>query len=145
MIPFLPSPQAILAGLVSLLLAFGGGYWKGHRDADQSARVDALEKQAERWEAANAALTAAKDEAVRQADAARLIAKRSADRERDALVLAETRQGMLDDYLRLLDEAAAKDGARADLCALTDDDARRLRGIVEGAPGRRPDGAASPP
>lgn len=144
MIPFLPSPQTILAGLVSLLLTFGGGYWKGHRDADQSARVEALEEQAKRWEETTAVLVAAKNEALRQADAARSIAKRAADRERDALVLAETRQGQLDDYLRALADADAK-GGNADRCALTDDDARRLRGIAEGAADRHPGGAPSSP
>jgi hypothetical protein len=71
------NPWLILAVLLGLIAAAGGGYWKGHRDADKSAEISSLKSAIasrdlvieEREREAKAAARIAYDANTRAADA----------------------------------------------------------------------------
>jgi len=66
----LANPWVIIVALIASLALFGGGYWKGHHDADQSAQVDSLTASVQRRDATIKALREAKIKA--EVEAARL-------------------------------------------------------------------------
>lgn len=113
----IPNPWLILVAVLAFAGAGVGGYAKGRHDADQTALVKSLAK-----ELANA--KAQSDEWLRQATALQHQAQLAADRQRAAEADAANTRTLVDDF-------AAKFAGRAPgACALSDDDARRLRDIA---------------
>ena len=77
------NPWLILGALVASLALFGGGYWKGHHDADQSATVaeqaDRINRQAATIEAERKARQAAERKADKLAATGEKYQKELAD------------------------------------------------------------------
>ncbi len=122
------NPWVILGVLLAILAAAGGGYVKGHRDADRSAEIEQLKRD-------KIQLKAQALEYQRQAAASNLIAKEAAERQKAAEADVADRQAEIEDYARIVD--SQKDCS----CSFSADDVERLRRI--GASPRR--GAANPP
>jgi hypothetical protein len=114
------NPWVILAVVLGLLGAFGGGYWRGYRSADKSAE---LEIQA----AAIQSLQATLAEQRRQAGAAQLIAEAANARQAEAEKRADDIAAEIDEYVRRLKEQAPAKGCD---CGLNAVDVERLRHIA---------------
>lgn len=127
MLGLIPLPYRILA-VVAFWLATGAvGYRRGYVAADRSATIAAMAKEM-------ASVQAERDEWLRQATAARDVAKAAAERQAQAEAAKATMQTELDDYAKAL--ANLPDCG----CGWNDDDLRRLR---PAAP-RRSDAPRSP-
>lgn len=123
------NPYAILGVVLAVLAAAGGGYLKGHRDADRSAEVRSLRED-------RATLQAQADELRRQAKAAQAIADEASERQRAAEKIVADRTAEIDDYVRRLEQSP-----QGCDCSLSVDDVERLRHI--GTPRASP--TAHPP
>ncbi|MHB2169976.1 hypothetical protein [Alsobacter sp. R-9] len=127
MISLIPFPYKA-AAVLALLAGFCGASWlHGYRTADRSAQI---EVQA----AAIKSLEAARDEYRRQAEAARSIAQKAAEREQEADAESDRLRDEIARYVR--DREQSPPPAE---CRLSDDDARRLRDLgsaASSAPGR---------
>jgi outer membrane murein-binding lipoprotein Lpp len=126
------NPWVILAVVLGLLGAFGGGYWRGHRAADKSAKVETQAKAIE-------ALKATIDEERRQAGAARLIAEAANARHAEAEKRADDIAAEIDEYVRRLAEQPPRQGCD---CGLSAHDVERLRHIAGPS---RASSSANPP
>lgn len=113
------NPWVILAVVLGLLGAFGTGYWRGYRSADQSAKLEAQAKTIETLKTSLA-------EEKRQAGAARLIAEAANARQAEAEKRADDIAAEIDDYVRRL-EHAPKPSCD---CSLNAVDVERLRHIA---------------
>lgn len=120
MLGLIPSPWLILAIGASIIAAWGGGYWKGHADADRSAEVASLH-------AVLAQTLAAKAEMQRQARVAIDIASDATERHLRAEKAAADLQAEIEEFAR---ERASHVNPS---CAFGQRDVERLRQL--GAPG----------
>lgn len=125
------NPYVILGVVLAIIAAAGGGYLKGHRDADRSAEILQLK-------ADKAALQAQAQEARRQAEASAAIARAAADRQKEIEADAADMQAEIEDYAKLVE--SQKDCT----CAFSADDVERLRRIGS-SPRRAAPGPAGGP
>jgi hypothetical protein len=116
------NPWVILAVVLGLLGAFGGGYWRGYRAADKSAELEIQTRAIQTLERTLA-------EQRRQAGAAQLIAEAANARQVEAERRADDIAAEIDDYVRRLEQVRP-----ACDCGLNADDVERLRHIA--GPGR---------
>lgn len=115
------NPWLIIGILVALLGAAGGGYWKGHRDADRSAAIAMLTDEIK-------VQLAQKEELRRQAEAAQEIGRKATERELALRAELQSAKNDIDTYLELLaSEPAPPPACR---CNLSPADAERLRNIA---------------
>jgi hypothetical protein len=114
------NPWFLLAVVLSITAAFGGGYWRGYSRADQKAEIKDLQGKVTIQKAAIDALSRDRDKTQRLAD----VYKRDAD-----LALADM------DTIQKLADGYAKDLASRpvlDMCVLDERDVRWLRDIASG-------------
>lgn len=149
MLSLLATP-AIRVGLVVAFVVglFGTGYLMGKRAADQTARIEELERDARDLKRERDTANAQRDEANRLMKAANDVAKAAAEREQAAQAENDELEGMVREYETSLKKEADRG------CGFTAADVERLRAIYERAFGalqpagtpRAPgvDGAAGP-
>ena len=125
------NPWVILGVLLAVLGSGAGGYIKGHRDADRSAEIAAVNR-----ELATARASLLMVEA--QARAAQDIAKEAAERQKAAEADIADMQAEIEDYARIVD------GQKDCSCSFSADDVKRLRDIGA-APRRASPGPAGGP
>lgn len=131
-LPGIPSPGAILAVVLALIAAAGGGYWRGFVAADRSAQIERLEGEAARYKQTIAGRDLTIGELNRRINAVHQIAGEAALRERESATLATELQGMVNDYARALQEAAQAE--QPSVCTLRDADVDALNRMRHARP-----------
>ena len=137
--------RSLLAVTMTGLIFAGGGYWKGHHDADQSATVAAQAKQLKALSAANnlyrqttQTLAGISQDAKNDADLARAAARAadtSADglRKRVAELVAASRHSAVTGTGSSADDSADPLDLLAGLLGRTDDAAGRIAEFADAA------------